>query len=308
MGNMSENGGYLLVHFIGDSGDGEQIHFALSKDGLHYQDLNGGKPVLRSDIGEGGARDPFIIRSYDGTKFYIIATDLRIASGKGWQEAVTHGSQSVLIWESEDLIHFEGPRLVNVGIKDAGCVWAPEAIYDEKRNAYLMYFASMVKEQKDTEPKQRIYAAWTKDFRTFEPTFQYIERENHVIDTTIVKQDGVYYRFSKDETTKNIHCDCSTDLLGEFKMMNCPELEAVPGVEGPAAVYLSEKKAWCLMIDRFASHSGYLPLLSKDLSTGEFQVLSEDKFDLGTLTKRHGSLLAVGKEEYDRLLKQYGDK
>ncbi|MBE5961974.1 MAG: 1,4-beta-xylanase [Lachnospiraceae bacterium] len=303
---MNENGGYLMVHFIGDTGDGEQIHFALSKDGLHYQDLNNGKPVLRSDVGECGARDPFIIRSYDGSRFYIIATDLRIASQKGWTEAVTHGSQSVLIWESEDLVHFEGPRLVRVGIPEAGCVWAPEAIYDEKRQAYLMYFASMVKREKDQEPKQRIYAAWTKDFRSFEPTFLYIERENHVIDTTIVKQDSVYYRFSKDETTKNIHCDYSDDLLGEFKIKSCPELEAIPGVEGPAAVYLLEQKAWCLMIDRFATHSGYLPLLSDDLSKGKFRVLAEDQFDLGHLTKRHGSLLAVTEEEYQRLVKNYG--
>ena len=54
--------GYLFVHFIGEQENGEQIYFAVSEDGLHWQDLNGGQPVLISDIGEAGVRDPFIVR------------------------------------------------------------------------------------------------------------------------------------------------------------------------------------------------------------------------------------------------------
>ena len=42
--------GYLFAHFIGEQKDGEQIYFSLSRDGLHWQDLNGGKPVLRREI------------------------------------------------------------------------------------------------------------------------------------------------------------------------------------------------------------------------------------------------------------------
>ena len=77
--------GYLFVHFIGEQKDGEQIYFSLSRDGLHWEDLMGGRPVLRSGIGEGGARDPFIIRTPG--RFYLIATDLRIEAGKGWEAA-----------------------------------------------------------------------------------------------------------------------------------------------------------------------------------------------------------------------------
>ncbi|UJF31419.1 LamG domain-containing protein [Paenibacillus hexagrammi] len=75
---------YLFTHFTGESATGEQIYFAGSEDGLHWTDLNDGNPVLTSDLGEKGVRDPFIMRSAEGDKFYIIATDLRIASGKGW--------------------------------------------------------------------------------------------------------------------------------------------------------------------------------------------------------------------------------
>ena len=46
--------GYLFVHFIGEQKDGEQIYFSLSKEGLFWRDLNNGKPILCSRIGEKG--------------------------------------------------------------------------------------------------------------------------------------------------------------------------------------------------------------------------------------------------------------
>lgn len=48
----TEEGGYLFVTFTDGREDGEQVYFAISRDGLHYTDLNDGNPVLISDIGE----------------------------------------------------------------------------------------------------------------------------------------------------------------------------------------------------------------------------------------------------------------
>lgn len=45
---MAAYTGYLFVHFTGEEKLGEQIYFALSRDGLHWMDLNEGKPVLVS--------------------------------------------------------------------------------------------------------------------------------------------------------------------------------------------------------------------------------------------------------------------
>ncbi|MGW0737491.1 family 43 glycosylhydrolase, partial [Streptomyces sp. NPDC002851] len=73
--------GYLFAYFTGEgTADGEQIRMALSRgnDPLHWRELNGGRPVLTSDLGEKGLRDPFVIRSPQGDKFYMIATDLRM--------------------------------------------------------------------------------------------------------------------------------------------------------------------------------------------------------------------------------------
>lgn len=126
--------GYLFAHFIGEEKDGEQIYFSLSRDGLHWQDLNQGRPVLRSNVGERGARDPFLLRSpfpeKEGEKYYLIATDLRIEAGKGWEAAQYEGSRDILVWESLDLVHWTGPFPRTVGVEGAGCVWAPEAFVE----------------------------------------------------------------------------------------------------------------------------------------------------------------------------------
>ncbi|MBE5922726.1 MAG: 1,4-beta-xylanase [Lachnospiraceae bacterium] len=292
--------GYLFVHFTDEHAEGEQIYFALSKDGLHYEDLHGGKPFLRLDIGEMGVRDPFILRGVHGEGFFIIGTDLRIANGKGWGVAQYEGSRNLVIWHSNDLLHWSEPKLVEVGIPTAGCVWAPEAVYDEVRDAYMIFFASMVKEETDTEPKQKIYTVYTKDFIEFTKAEKYIERENHVIDTTMIYEGGKYYRYSKDETTKRILCDCGEQLHGEFAQVSSDVLENLPGVEGPIIFPLGEKK-WCLMVDRFATGGGYLPLITEDLASGKFRILDESEYDMDEIKKRHGSILVITDEEYERL-------
>jgi len=114
---------YLLVHFTSEVQDGEQIYFAASRDGYRFTDLNGSRPVLTSTVGEKGVRDPAIIRSNDGKKFYILATDLRMANGKGWDVAMHRGSTPIVIRESTDLVNWSAPRRVDIAgnIPQAGC-------------------------------------------------------------------------------------------------------------------------------------------------------------------------------------------
>lgn len=304
MGNNTiKTGGYLFVTFTDGRDDGEQIYFAISKDGLHFKDLNGGNPILISDIGEKGARDPFIIRDVrtEHPHFYLIATDLRIANQKGWDVAQYAGSRCLLIWESDDLINWSKVRSVEIGVKEAGCVWAPEAIYDKKRDAYLVFFASMVRLAGDENAKQRIYATYTKDFKEFTEPKIYIERKNHVIDTTIISDGGYYYRFSKDETDKVVTIDRGDDLMGEFVNIPSETLRSLSGVEGPECYFLEDRKKWCLIVDRFAAQKGYLPILCENLDSGNLVIMEEKDYDLGRIKKRHGGVIPITEEEYGRL-------
>ena len=295
--------GYLFVHFIGEQKDGEQIYFSVSRDLLHWKDLNGGKPVLKSGIGEAGARDPFLLRmpkEGGGQHYYLIATDLCIEAGKGWHTAQYAGSRDILVWESDDLVSWEGPAAHTVGVEGAGCVWAPEAVYDEERQEALVFWASMV------DGKQRIYASYTKDFKEFGEPFLFLEKDNHVIDSTIIRTTEGYYRYTKDETTKNIVVDFSKTLKPEgFHEIKSDTLSALFGVEGPEIVKFNDRDEWCLMVDRFAEGKGYLPLVTDDLAGGKFRIRNDSEFDMGATKKRHGGILPVTEEEYRKLEQTY---
>ena len=90
---MPQYTGYLFVHFTGEQPGGEQVYFSVSRDGMHWEDLNQGEPVLVSGIGEKGVRDPFILRNPLNGKYVIIATDLRIEAGKGLGGGAVRGKQ-----------------------------------------------------------------------------------------------------------------------------------------------------------------------------------------------------------------------
>lgn len=306
---MSEQkyAGYLLVHFIGEGPDGEQVYFSYSEDGLHFRDMNGGQPVLRSDLGEKGIRDPFLVRSPKEGKFYLIATDLRMGNGRSWPSAVEKGSRDIIVWESDDLTNWSAPRAIACEVPGAGCVWAPEAVYDEQADDFLVFWASATQEPHEQERKHKIYSARTRDFRSFTTPELYIERDNHIIDTTIIKQDGTYYRYSKDETTKNIRAERGSRLDKDaFVDIEAAALETITGLEGPQIYKFNDRNEWCLIVDRFAEGKGYLPLLTSDLDSGEFRVVPDGEFDLGRTPKRHGGVLNITAEEAARLIETYG--
>lgn len=308
--------GYLFVHFTGENTEnGEQIYFALSQDGLHYQDLNQGNPVLVSEVSEKGLRDPFIIRREDDEiqklllekgeneivgKYILVATDLRIKTGKGWQIAQYEGSRNLVIYKSDDLIHYTEPVLLEIGVEEAGCVWAPEIIYDEERKEYLIFFASMVPKD-EPSAKQIIYAVTTKDFIHYSEATRYIERSTHVIDTTMIKVGDYYYRFSKNEETKFVNMDRAQDLHGAFEEVYSETLDGLYGVEGPEIYPLKEDGKFCLIVDQFATGKGYLPMITEDIASGKFRILEEGEYDLGVSRKRHGGVLPLTEIEYSSL-------
>ena len=286
---------YLFAHFIGEEKNGEQVYFSVSKDGLHWKDLYNGNPVLLSQTGTCGVRDPFLVRHPQTGTVYLIATDLRIEAGKGWKEAQENGSRSIIVWKTDDLVHWTKERSFEVGIPEAGCVWAPEAVFDREKGAFLVFFASKV------DGKHRIYAAYTADFEQFSDTFLYMEKEKDVIDTTILEDNGQYYRISKDETDKRLVMERSDSLTGEFARISSPVLDDLVGVEGPEGYRMPDGKTWCLIADQFQTGKGYLPMLTDDLSSGRFRILSPDEYDMGKTKKRHGGILQITDEEYQRL-------
>ena len=297
-------GGYLFVHFTGEHEDGEQIYMALSRDGLHFTDLSR-EPVLRSDVGMRGVRDPFPVRDPHTGKVYILATDLRISAGLGWGAAQYEGSRDIVVWESENLVAWSPARAVTVGIPEAGCVWAPEAVYDPGRDAFFVFFASMVRTGEE-EPKQRIYACTTKDFVTFTEPVQWIERPGHIIDTTVFEEGGRLFRVSGDDATKRLLFETADSLRGEWTTVPSETLAALPGVEGPETYLLPDGRTRCLIADDIWRGLGYLPMVTGAPGREDWRLLGAGEYDMGGLKKRHGGVLRITEEEVLRLEARFG--
>ena len=115
---------YLFSHFKEKvTPDGEQVYFAVSKNGLDWEEVNGGEPVLISTLGTCGCRDIEIIRLHTGG-FVILTTDLCIANimdenyWVDWKKVNSSGSKCLRMWKTDDLINFSEEKLVNFGRDD----------------------------------------------------------------------------------------------------------------------------------------------------------------------------------------------
>ena len=307
------NTAYLMVHFTGETARGEQLYFATSTDGLHWSDLNGSEPVLLSAVGEKGVRDPGIVRSPAGDKFYLLATDLRIASGKGWDVAQHHGSTSLVVWESTDLVSWSAPRLVNVAgtIPAAGCAWAPEAIYDPATGDYIVYWATI--SPLNGVDKARIHYSRTRDFRTFTPAQLFIDRPGSqgIIDTQIIEVAGSVggYRYIRASGDGQITIEGSNQILGGWNRLGDLAGQGLPGskVEGPILHAFNDRAEWGLLVDQYASGGGYLPLTTTNLANpAGYRVRASSEYALGASRKRHGSILGITQAELTALRSKWG--
>jgi beta-xylosidase len=312
--------GYLFAYFTGEgTADGEQIRYALSRgnDPLHWRELNAGKPVLTSTIGEKGLRDPFVIRSPRGDRFYMIATDLRMYrnSSGSWDQVQRHGSKSIMVWESTDLVHWTDQRLVKVSPDNAGNTWAPEAYWDDSLGAYVVFWASKLYADDDPghtgSTYNKMLYATTKDFRTFSEPKVWNDPGYSVIDSTVVKHRGTYYRYTKDERDPGSSGPCAKFITGEKStsltdtsydfVADCIGSGAMDRGEGPTVFKSNTEEKWYLFIDEYGGR-GYLPFETTDLDSGRWT--PSRNYQLPA-SPRHGTVIPVTQAEYDRLLAAY---
>ena len=272
--------GYLFGHFIGEAeAHEEQIYFAVSEDRLNFKDLNNLKPILTSNVGERGVRDPYLYRSPEGDRFFLIATDLSIYNRGGWHineqgyyDPSTTGSSNLVLWQSTDLVNWSDAQLIDVAPANAGMAWAPEMIFNDETGEYIIFFSSSIMnpETKYKSKPNTIFYVATRDFVSFSPTQIFIDNQTdnepdgkrrEIIDTTVLKIGDTYYSASKDgdnaEPNGGIRIHKNKNLLdpnGWEKVLDLDELcldmsghriEVLDNsqLEGPE-LFMFNKKDW----------------------------------------------------------------
>ncbi|HYN97239.1 MAG TPA: immunoglobulin-like domain-containing protein [Pilimelia sp.] len=304
---------YAFSYFTGEgTANGEQVYFAASRgnDPLHWQELNGGAPTMTSALGERGVRDPFIIRSPEGDKFYLIATDLRIHGNGDWERAQRRGSRSIMVWESVDMVNWSAQRMVEVAPPEAGNTWAPEAFYDTTTGEYVVFWASKIYADAGHtgETHNRMMYATTRDFHTFSAPAVYADPGHSIIDTTMISHGGKVYRFTKDERNntptspngKFVFGEVGSSVLADdFRLIGAGIGKGdIERGEGPTVFKSNTEEKWYLFIDEFGGR-GYVPFETTDLDSGQWR-LSAD-YALPS-SPRHGTVLPVTRAEHSRLV------
>lgn len=307
---------YLFVHFKEKkTPDGEQVYFALSTDGFHWEQVNNGNPVLESTLGEKGVRDHTIVRAANG-KFYIFSTDLSLANCfhtkyKGsWNNISIEGSKHLALWESEDLVNWSDQRLIKLGDEPFGCVWAPDVIYDPEQEDYVLHWSSA--HASNGYGHKSIYYSRTRDFESFTPPQLLCRKEDSgIIDSAIYEENGYFYRFLKSEANPaTIILEKGSSITGgAYTRVEAFDIEMAKlqqGVyEAPTAFKLGSGQ-WCLMLDFYGAQGegqGYVPFISDSLESGRF-MRSDESFSFPYGFK-HGTVLTVTTDEYDRIKMHY---
>ncbi|MEU4226944.1 glycoside hydrolase family 43 protein [Nonomuraea sp. NPDC026600] len=292
--------GYLFAHFVGgDHADAEQVYFALSEgpDPLRWRPLNAGRPALRATVGTGGARDPFLVRGPDG-RVWCLATDLSIHHGRDWTHAMRHGSRSILVWSTDDLVTWSPPQLLEIAPPHAGDAWAPKAYFDPARGDFRILFSSVSYPDGDrTVPSyHRILQVRSRDFQTASAPEVYLERAGtDTIDLALLTAPDAVHRFFPDDGFV-VH-ERGTDMDGVFTTVSTGiGRGTLERGEGPAVFTGLAGRTWYLFIDEFGGR-GYIPFTTDDLRSG----WTAAKDHLLPPNARHGSVLALTATEYARL-------
>lgn len=227
---------YGMTNFArSNSTAGQQIYFSTSvaNEATSFIATNNGKPVLTSKYGMHGLRDPSIVRSPEGDKFYLVATDLNVDGTEygwqGWGWAQSGCSRFIEVWESFDLVIWSNQRHIQVSPLEAGMTYAPEAIWDPEIGAYVVcwtssmypadtYFTTDREDPKGRWPltRNQTLFATTRDFVSFSQPGVMSGREGHgTLDAVMIRddEDGFYHRFV---------CDRISTGVGVTKYAPCP--------------------------------------------------------------------------------------
>lgn len=285
---------YLFCYFTGNEPENESVHFALSRDGYHFEPLNGNKAWIKQTLGKGCMRDPFIFKGRDA--YYIIATDMR--SSDGW-----NSNNSMICWKSDDLVHWYDEHIIDMSqykeTASADRVWAPEVFFDKERDAYMIYWSNHNAQGDDKNTV--IWYAWSKDLKTLSTNPRVLYRPVNgldAIDADIIFKNGTYYLYYKDEYNKTICLVTSDSLTGPYcddiKKIACTPLH----VEGNCAYPVFGTDKYVMIMDKYVD-GGYFMQETDDMVN--FKEVGDFSLDF---RPRHGSVILIDDDEYNRLANQ----
>lgn len=310
---------YLFAYFCDNSAEGERIRFALSDDGTNFEPLNANKPILNNTVAQntgsgiaasGHSRDPYIFRAQDGS-YYVLATDLDTQNSSNFSN-----NSKLLVWHIEDLSKADQVVPWNIDLQDAwtaagreGTIqraWAPQAIWDEQRGEYMLYWAYGYVSENGVGGRTIMYYAYTKDFKTLttQPKLL-ISTANDCIDGDISFDGNVYYLYYKDESTKQICYATAEKPSGPYTGRTVFSDSDYSTFEGCQVFRRHSDGMYILMVDFFSNNTSHFVMYSSS-SPESFLNNAIGEANVNHCSPRHGSVVSITTDEYEALAKAYG--
>lgn len=313
----STSGAYLFAYFRNDakSTNGENVFYAVSKDGYNYEALNGGVPVASASQGTGHSRDPYIMKAQDGAeyKYYMVATDANTTNNYNNTGLHTWGSNDLITWNELANPQFATDK--GGGSKTiTNMCWAPEAIWDPVAGQYMVYFATNEADSAANE-SAKIYYSYTADFRTFSEKQVLFDPGYGVIDADITPYGNGYVMLYKKEassgtgakkvwyTFKTGKSPSNSD--GEYDAANAKIFESVSNTqaEGPQVFPISGTSSYGVLVDYF-SDGGFGFSYTSDFES--YSKISADNCSINHLNPSHGCVIPISDMEYYNLSQAFG--
>lgn len=313
----STSGAYLFAYFRNDakSTNGENIFYAVSKDGYNYESLNGGVPVANASQGTGHSRDPYIMKAQDGAeyKYYMVATDANTTNN--------YNNTGLHTWGSNDLIHWDELANPQFATDKGGgsktitnMCWAPEAIWDPVAEKYMVYFSSNEADSAANE-SSKIWYSYTSDFKNFDEKQLLFDPGYGVIDADITPYGNGYVMMYKKEassgtaakkvwyTFKTGKSPSNSD--GEYDAANAKIFESVSTTqaEGPQVFPISGTSSYGVLVDYF-SDGGFGFSYTSDFES--YSKISADNCSINHLKPSHGCIIPISDMEYYNLSQAFG--
>lgn len=296
---------YLFTFFPNNKD--ENIYYAVStkEAPFTFTVLNDGQRILAADSVtiKQGLRDPHLLRGHDDDYYYMVATDMR--SADGWQS-----NRGIVMMRSKDLVNWEH-HTVNFPTRYAGTdfasvtrVWAPEVIWDDEAQKYMVYFSLLGAGTDNTYDKvYRCYA--NSDFSDLEdqPVWMY-DRGSATIDMDIIRKGDTYHGFYKNENAGGIGHVTASSLTGEWTLQSNAVQQTTEAVEGVGTYKLINEDKYVVMYDCY-NNGHYQFCTTTDFSSFTVAANTETQ---GSFTPRHGSIIAITDAEYATITDWINDK
>ena len=300
---------YLFAHMT--HRDYGRLYYSVSTDGLHWRQLNGGRPVFNEYKGH-----PDICRGHDG-RFYLVGNR-------------NDESLNINIWVSDDLVSWTKYSTFETDLKHVPkyptalqAVGAPKLFYDDVGKTYVLTWHTPHRMEKNDLPEpywvsQRTLYVTSPDLKTFtNPPRRLFLWDMATIDVIIRRYGDKYYAILKDErypsvdwpTGKTIRISSSSNLLGPYSEPGPP---VSPGFrEAPTLIPSPDGQAWYLYYEQYPGVSYGLSVSNKlegpwFQASGATYYRDWDKYELPK-SVRHGCMLPITRDKYDLLIRTFGE-